>query len=479
MANKRALARGGARIIAGAVGLAVAAVTIGAATLLPLPSAHRTPPSVSVRPVPADQLRVCPGGLLELGADATASSISSFAAPELVDGSAGGAVMQHALKPVGVAAGQAGAAPTVIDVAPTGGSSAPLIGGAQSQTAARESLAGYAAASCTEASADSWIVGGATTLGETSLLLLSNPTAVQASVDVTVYSESGMLSSPGAQGIVVDPGTQRVIPLAGLAPNAQAPVVHVESTGGTVAASLQQSLVSGIKPAGVDLIGATIQPTKHQVISGILVSHIAAAQSAGGSEGSSSALPAVRVLAPGRSAAKVTVTVIGENGKQLGTTTSATVAGGTVQELPLDKLVDGAYTVTVTSDQPVVAAARTTDVQPTGDDFAWFAASAPLGDSTVVPVAPGPGAVLHLANPGAQDVSLQLPSPTSASASPELVVPAGGGASVPVSAFDTTLTLKGTAGLVASVGFVGAPGIASYTLAPPGPQAQLITVYPR
>ncbi|HWU47826.1 MAG TPA: DUF5719 family protein [Humibacter sp.] len=483
MANRRALARGGARIAAGVIGVAVAAATIGAATLLPLPSVERTPLSVQVRPVPADQQRVCPGGLLELGADASASSISAFAAPQRVDGSVGGAVdgavSRRGLKPVGVVAGAADAAPAVIDVAPSAAGAAPQIAGAQSQTAAREVLAGLAAASCTEANADSWLVGGATTLGQTSLVLLSNPSAVQATVDLSVYSESGILTAPGAQGIVVDPGTQRIVPLAGIAPNAQAPVVHVESAGGTVAASLQQSLVRGIKPSGVDVVGPTAQPARQQLISGMIVSDIAAAQSAGGSEGSSSAMPAVRVLAPGRTAAKVTVSVVPENGKQVGTTTSATVPAGTVQELPLDKLVDGAYTVSVNSDQPIVVAARTTDIRRTGEDFGWFAASPRLADSILVPVAPGPAAALHLANPGAHEVTVHVPSDSGAGPSTAVTVPAGGGTSVALGSPGRTVVLHGTAGLVASVGLVGVQGIASYPLAPAGPQAQQITVYPR
>jgi len=187
-------------------------------------------------------------------------------------------------------------------------------------------------------------------------------------------------------------------------------------------------------------------------------------------------LPAVRVLAPGRSAAKVTVSVVGENGQKTGTSTTATVQAGIVQELPLDKLVDGSYTVTVTSDQPIVAAARTTDIRSGNEDFGWFAAASALTADTIAAVAPGTGAALHLTNPGTHDVQLTVPT---ASGDTQVTVPADGAVSVPIARPGVARTLNGTTGLIASVGYVGAPGIASYVLAPPGPRAQPITVYPR
>jgi hypothetical protein len=475
VANRRALARGSARILAGVIGIAVAGATIGAATVLPLPGFSVTPPSEHVTPVPTEQQRVCPGPLLALAADASASSLSTFGRPALVFGTDDGRIDTHGLKAVDDSDSTASSSPTVLTVPATGGADAPLVAGAQSQTAEQEDLAGFAAAGCGEAVASSWLAAGATDLGQTSLVLLSNPTAVQASVDLTVYSESGMVTAPGGQGILVDPGTQRVVPLAGIAPGAQAPIVHVQATGGRVYASLQQSVVRGIQPGGVELSDATAAPATHQVIAGMTISG-AAAPADQGAETPLSTQPALRVVAPGSTEAKVTVGITGEKQGEVGSTTSATVAPGTVQEIPLDHLVEGAFTVTVDSDQPVVVAARTTTSAESGEDFAWFAASSALADKTQLAVAKGPGATLHLANDGKRDATVVVTGKDGKVH--KATVKAGSAAGMQLSASGDYL-LEGVEGLYGAVSYSGSGQLSSYPLNPPGALARPITVYPR
>jgi hypothetical protein len=65
------------------------------------------------------------------------------------------------------------------------------------------------------------------------LVLLSNPTAVAATVDVRVFGEAGPVEAPSALGDHRAAARQRVLSLAGLAPNLASPVVHVTSTGGS------------------------------------------------------------------------------------------------------------------------------------------------------------------------------------------------------------------------------------------------------
>ena len=68
------------RVALGAAGLAVAAVVVGAAGVLPLPTLQTVPAGQLVAPVAVDQQRVCAGGLLQLSDDegqqaTTASSV--------------------------------------------------------------------------------------------------------------------------------------------------------------------------------------------------------------------------------------------------------------------------------------------------------------------------------------------------------------------------------------------------------------------
>jgi hypothetical protein len=484
MPSNRAIARGSVRVLAGVIGVGVAVVALAGAALVPLPEFRVTPPSQKVAPVPADQERVCPGGLLDLGNTTDASSLSSIGTPSLVTTSTT-SVSQSSLATSSV---HGGGAPRVIRTQADGSGGRPLIAGAQSQRAREDDVAGLAAAACGEAGSDSWLVAGSTTLGATSLVLLSNPSKVQATVDLGVYTEAGHAETPGARGLVVRANSQLVVPLAGIVPNVQASVVHVQASGGSVYASLQQSSVQGLAPQGVELVGPTALPAQKLTIPGMTVANIA--RIATGAESGSNQLPAVRLLAPGTTEAHVTVTATSETTPGVGATSHITMQGGTVREVTFDHLIDGSYTVQVTSDVPVVAAARTVDAAApaSGDqsataqaeaatqDFAWFVASAPLGQKSVVAVPPGSAPTLHLSNETGSDASVTLTPRTGAAQ--KVAVPAGKGVAVPVTARGS-YTLEGAEGLRASVSLTGDAQSSSFALNPPGPLAQPITVYPK
>ncbi|TAM67495.1 MAG: hypothetical protein EPN48_12670 [Microbacteriaceae bacterium] len=477
MPSRRAVVHGSVRAAAGLIGIAVAAAAVIAATWLPLPVVTAAIPSQTVTPVPADQQRACPGPLLQLAADSTdATGSSAFATPATVFDASPGVPQSSRLKVPDDRSGGRYGAPTVVSVAAQPGeSAAPLIAGAQSQTAVQEDLSGFAAAACGEPSRSSWLVAGATDLGQTSLVLLSNPTAVQASVDLSVYAESGEIQAPGAQGILVDAGSQRVVALAGIAPNVKAPVVHVQSTGGSVLATLQQSVVRGLTPGGVELAAPTHAPATHQVISGLTVADLAA--QVGAVDGYSDTMPALRVLVPGDKPATVRVGVVPEKGTAGGTSTQATLQPKTVQELPLDHLVDGSFTVTVDSDRPVVVAARVSTSGAAGADFAWYAASDALVGDTMIAVAPGPSATVHLTNPTATGATVSLRSAAGA-AEHTVTVAANSAVAVSVRA-GLTYTITGVAGLYASVSYQGSGLSSAFPVEPPRALASPIAVYPK
>jgi hypothetical protein len=432
-----------------------------------------------VAPVPTAQERTCPGPLLTLASDASAATgAAAFAPPTTVYGSTSGAEIQtRPLTPVDNTQGESNGTPITLTVpAPTGSSTPPLVGAAQSQQAALEDFAGIAAASCDEAQADSWLVAGATTLGQTSLVLLSNPSSVQATVDLSIFSETGAVTAPGATGITVAAGTQRVVPLAGLAPSVAAPIVHVVSTGGRIVASLEQSDIVGIAPHGVELVGATAAPATHQVIPGMLIRSLAAVQSTQGGEGYGSDLPAVRLFVPGTEAATVRIGALGEKGTVMGNSYSATLKPGIATEIPLDHLSDGNYTVTIDSTQPLVAAARTSTVSGKAFDFGWFVATQQVDDSFLAAVPPGPGGFLHFANSGEDgpDVTVKV---VVKGVTKSLVVPSGGSAGIALAT--GTYRVTGAKGLYVSTSLTGKGLLTSLPVGPPGPLAMPIEVYPK
>ncbi|RII97134.1 hypothetical protein DZF97_17335, partial [Clavibacter nebraskensis] len=151
--------------------------------------------------------------------------------------------------------GAASSAPSVLAVVGAVDDAPTDLAGAASEIVTEADLAGLAATSCSEATADAWLVGGATTTGRTTFVVLDNPSGVSSTVDLAITGEDGAVSAPGASGISVPAGGRRVLSLAGLAPDLSSPAVHVQSRGGQVVARLEQSTVRGLLAGGVDWIG--------------------------------------------------------------------------------------------------------------------------------------------------------------------------------------------------------------------------------
>ncbi|MFK4729835.1 DUF5719 family protein [Agromyces mediolanus] len=472
MPDSRRLLRAGGRGIAvvGAAALTVAA--FGAAALVPWPEHRVEPLARSIQPAESRTLRVCPGPMLELGDDA--ESVSTL----------GSARIQVATQPADAGAERVPLSPprgseddiAVALVTEPGAVEPGLLAGAQSQRLTSETTAGFIAAACAEPVADAWLAGGSTELGRQTLLLLANPGEVAATVDVRVHSETGPVDAPAGLGLVVQPGAQRVVSIAGLAPGAASPVVHVTSTGGTVAASLEQTSIDVLTPTGADLIGTTAAPAKRQTITGLIVPQ------AGGiavdeDHAEGDAHPSLRLLAPGTEPVDAAVSVVPETGGE-GSVFDVVLQPGQVSDIPLGELAAGAYTVRIDADGELVAAARTATRagrEELPSDFAWFPAALPLLDETLVAVPRGPGPKLHLANTTDADIEASV---TGDDGERQVTVPAGGAVSVSMPAGGQGL-IAGGAGLQASVSFAGDRQLAGFAVQPPGPLDSPILVYPR
>ncbi|PJJ61714.1 DUF5719 family protein [Compostimonas suwonensis] len=476
MASRRGAAIVGARILTGLVGIAVAVVAIGAAAIVPWPSHTAPAPVVEVSPQPTDQQRVCPGPLLALAEDASAATATTaVGAPAIAfwTDSSSEPVRAPLAVPDDTADGANGT-PIAITVPVGDGDGLPLISGSQSQQAAGEFLAGFAAAVCGEASGESWLAAGSTDVGRTSLVLLSNPSDVDATVDLTVFGESGTVAAPGATGLLVPAQTQRVVSLAGLAPNLRSPVVHVLTRGGQVYASLESSIVRGLSPDGVELTGPTGPPASSQVITGIGITG-AAPSAVSSDEGADDSKPGIRLLAPGDQPAAVEIGLTSEGNAVPGTSLTITLQPGVVTEVPLDALTPGTFTAVVASDQPIVASARTIAAGTAARDFAWHVSSAAIEGDFLVSVAPGTGPRLSLYNPGTADAAIEV---TRDGGQPAAVtVPAGASVGVPATG-GVNYAVSGGDALVASVSYQ-AEGIASaFALNPVNPLAAPLEIYP-
>ncbi|MFJ4208682.1 DUF5719 family protein [Paenarthrobacter sp. NPDC089675] len=431
--SSSASARGGSRrasnrgivtgVLSAVVILAAGGGAVAASTMLPGPSGA-TSLEARQADVPAGRsLGVCPEPArlvagTEVGTDAAFSPVSKTATSALnavvlsnpagtVPGSAitalgGGSIAEIAKAPTSTPSPTPGppvlaaaaasvspvGSPAVVGADPIGNEKASLAANL-SYSATDGDLRGLAAAQCQQPGNDAWLLGANTALGRTAVLNLSNASETPATVNLDLFGSHGQIQAPGARGLLIAPGTTRSVNLAGLAPNEAELAVHVRSTGGPVAGTIQQSVLRGLVPGGVEFLSAGAAPSNLQVMAGVDIQDAAAVQALGGKSGFDDAVPALQIAVPGSADAVVQVKLYGANGeRQIPNGGVVTVKGGTVATLKLDGVPSGSYTVTASSDVSFVASTRIARGakadSPT--DFAWSPSSARLGSQHLVAV---------------------------------------------------------------------------------------------
>jgi hypothetical protein len=467
-------------VVAG--GVVVAGIAAG------LPAIGAVPPSGSAVPAPATQQLVCPGGVVAVGAaGSSASALTAVDGAALTKGTVAGGRLAETRLHRGNVTGSLDAAPRLLR-APAARSAGGAAAGAQSQQIGSGDALGLAATACIAPTDTLWLSGGATTTGRTTVLLLANPSDVSVTATPDIWTDRGAVD-PGAGGgaIVVPAHSRRAVSLASLAPNASGLTVRVRTSGGRIAAALEQRTVLGLESGGVDLIAPTAEPAAAITIAGVRVADSAVVQAAAQSEGYGDLAPVLRVLVPGRTAANVSVTASGSSTATL----HRHVPAGAVVDLPLPSLQDGAVGLHIVSTEPVVAAARVSvisssapaDLAPTategggtptvdrGADLAWFAASPPLGAEAAAAVPAGPSPQLSLTNAG--DATVKA---TVSGAGGTVGVSVGAGRTVTLPVTEGVVRVRNARGLVGSISLAGTGAIAGYPVAQAGQSAHRVHV---
>lgn len=450
--------RAGALLLAAG---AAAALVVGAFAVPP-PVIATDASGVEVTPVRATQSLVCGGPIIGLSRGENPQLVAA-GSPERR--AAGEGLVERALTESDAIDGSA----AVVDLP----AEAPAddVAATERQQLDEPELRGLAVAECLPPAPTSWLVGGSTTTGRSTLLVMSNPGEVPATVDLAVWGADGPLDTPGTEGLVVAPGAQRVIPLAGLAPDLASPVVSVTSRGGAVAATLQQSTIVGLEPAGVDIVTPVRAPAERVVIPVLPIVDSEGLARSVSAFGATDFAPILRVLVPGDEPAEVTVSLLPDSGAE-GSALTATVDAGAVVDLALTELADGDYSVIVEATRPIVAAARASTASDAGVDSAWFTASPALTDGsgeTLVAVAPGAGAQLQLVAPD-EATTVMVDGTT-------IELPARSRASIPLAGSSApVLTVSGT--VHAAVSYRTDAGLAAARILPPAAAPRPITVFP-
>jgi hypothetical protein len=402
----------------GTVLLALAGALTVAASALPSPSTLNAGSAPSVDVPTGDAVRACPGPARLLAGTpvqgdpqfSPASRTARTAVSGIVLSDTQGTLPDAALgpqggQPVKSVPGQKAAAGTVarpraaviggqnVD-APTLLTAKPLDGLASSTgalarfSAADGDLRGLAAATCPTPSNDQWLLGAETTVGRTSVLTLTNPSSTPASVDLEFFGDKPLNQAPpSSRGLQIKPGSTASYVVSGYLPGQSNVSVHVRSTGAAVAAAIQQSILRGLTPGGVELITPAAAPSPRQTVTGIELQDRDRAKDLAAKSGFSDAGAAVQITVPGAADAVVQLRVYGRNGAvQLPAGGVVTAKAGTVTEVPLSGLPAGTYSVSATADVSFTAAARVPRGLSASEplDVANPSASERIGDNHVV-----------------------------------------------------------------------------------------------
>ena len=227
---------------------------------------------------------------------------------------------------------------------------------------------GLAGLRCSPPQTDAWFVGGGTTVGQRTVLVLANIDDTPALVDLRELSTTGQPDPRPGTGLAVAPHTRLVVSLDTLAPDRELLAVHVTTRRGRVAAAVRADLGKGANPAGVDWVPQSAAPARVVVVPGLPMG------------------PGPRTLLvanPGQDATTVKVQVTRADGQFVpqGLDTVDVPPLTTVRIALGGQAATSALAVRVTSEgAPVLAGAMVQDVQQGGPvaELAFGGSAAPL-----------------------------------------------------------------------------------------------------
>lgn len=253
-------------------------------------------------------------------------------------------------------------------------------------------LAGLAGATCQAPANELWLAGASTTVGRTAILSLSNSSETPANVSLELFGSNGPVQAAGSKGLVVAPGSVRSVVLSGLAPDEEMLTVHVKSVGGPVSGTIQQSILRGLTPGGIDYLAPVQAPAQSLTIPGVQVRAASDSAKITAQKGYEDATTVLAVTVPGISDAVLEVKAFGADGQvPLPDGGVFTATAGKVSTLSLAGLPAGNYSLAVSSDAPVAAAARLVNFTKAGDavDLSFATSTARLGDTHVLTLPAG------------------------------------------------------------------------------------------
>ncbi|MGO3153875.1 MAG: DUF5719 family protein, partial [Galactobacter sp.] len=244
-----------------------------------------------------------------------------------------------------------------VKVQPLGGSPSPAAATRTIQQGSGD-LTGFAAPGCAPTSNTVWLTGATTTVGHTAVLSVTNPSDTPAGLSATVYTKDGEVSTGAIQSFTLEAGETRSLNLGGTAVDAEASAVKVESSGAPVSASINQSVLRGTTPGGIDTITAG-SPDTTQVMTGVSVPGKEASAKLGRSESAGDQNPQVQIADATGAGTQVSVVARDQDGKATELESAAELPANGVLGVDLSSLKAGTWSIEVAGSDSIVATART------------------------------------------------------------------------------------------------------------------------
>lgn len=301
---------------------------------------------------------------------------------------------------------------TVLDKSGKSAQGSALLTANQIQLAASKSIRGLLAAPCLRPQSEFWFVGGSTTIGREALLILTNPTSIDSTVDLEIFTENGTSNSAGLSGIAVPANDTTVVPLSSFVLRAESIAVHVVSRGGSITALIQQKAVRGNSASGADYVAPAPKASTQAIIPGILIRGSAdSAKFKAAADKYSDVAQVLRVFVPGNKDASITFQVLGTTPDTFGTVLSVTAAAGKVTDFEIAGLADGDYFGILDSDvelQASVRLVRSKSIPGAYTDFSWLNAAEGFVTPRYVAVPKAGISKVSVTNPGNAPTTISI-----------------------------------------------------------------------
>ena len=242
-------------------------------------------------------------------------------------------------------------------------SSKPLLVDGNSETSinvTRGKNRSLATAICSISSGDQWFVGGSGTVTSRASLEIINSGLSTSVVDLFVYSSNSV--SPVISKRIAKNSSKRIY-LDTLAPGENSVAIHAITRSGRVTTYMHDERVRGLQPLGADFVSQGIDPAKRIVIPAISNLGLKSRKSK----------QLLRILVPGKVSANIQAKLLSSDGTftPLGLD-NINADSGKVTDLTFKPVINSRnFALVLTSDQPIVAAVKSSGVLNGVEEFAW------------------------------------------------------------------------------------------------------------